>query len=678
VAVIGAGRRRGGVGAEVFHNLAACGFQGRLFPVNPHAIEIGGARAYSSIADVPGTVDLAVIAVPAACVDGAVDACLAKAVPAIVVITAGFGEMDAAGRAREAALRERVRAAGARMIGPNCMGVANTDTDVRLNATFSPAFPAPGPIAFSSQSGALGLAILTYARGLNVGMSQFVSVGNKADVSTNDLIEYWADDPRTGVILMYVESFGNPRRFMRIAREVSRRKPIVAVKAGRSAAEARAAASHTGALAATDTLVDALFQQSGIIRTDTLEELFGVGLLLGYQPVPAGPRVAVVTNAGGPGILAADACEAQGLVLPRLSDDTTARLRALLPPSAGVSNPVDMLATATPEDYARVLAIVLGDPSIDSLLTIFIPPMVTDTSAVAAAVTQAARQATKPVIVAFPDAEGLAGPFAPLPCYRFAESAAHALGRAAAYGTWRARPAGTLPAADLIDADAARAVVRTAGSRGDGWLLPVDAAALLDACGIPQAPIVAVRDEQDAVATAARIGFPVVLKAAGDAIVHKTEAHAVLTHLGDAEAVRHAYRALAARLGSDVDQILVQAMVLDGAEFFVGATCDPAFGHAVICGAGGTMIEVFRDAVCRLHPLTDRDAEEMIAGLRSRVLLRGFRGAPARNEPALRGVVMRVSALLDACPEIAELDLNPVIVTTTTATAVDVRVRLQR
>lgn len=677
VAVIGAGRRRGRIGAEIFHNLAACGFLGRIVPVNVHAREIDGVTAYPSVLDVPGSVDLAVIAVPAHCVEASVDECLAKGVPALVVISAGFGETGEQGRVREAALRARVRAAGARMIGPNCMGVVNTDPAVQLNATFSPAFPPPGRVAFSSQSGALGQAILDYARRLNLGMSSFVSVGNKADVSTNDLIEFWAGDPRTDVILLYVESFGNPRRFSRIAREVARVKPIVAVKAGRSRAGARAAASHTGALAASDTIVDALFRESGVIRTDTLEELFNVAVLLAHQPIPAGPRVAILTNAGGPGILASDACEARGLVLPSLSADTVAALRTFLPASAALSNPIDMLATAAADDYGRAIPLILRDPAVDSLLTIFIPPLVTSPADVAHAIATAARGASKPILATFLGAEGTPDALAPVPCYRFPESAAYALARAVEYGRWRAAPRGTVLTCEGIDRDAARAIVDRTGVSGGKWLSPLEALALLDACGISRATTIAIGSEADAADTARRLGFPVVLKGAGTGILHKTEAHAIHVNLIDEPAVRAAYRALASRRGRDIDQILMQPMIGDGAEFLVGAVLDPTFGHVMVCGTGGTLVELVRDTTCRLHPLTGLDAREMIDGLRGAALLRGFRGAPARSEPALRDILLRVSALLELCPEIVELDLNPVIVTATGARAVDARIRIE-
>ncbi len=489
VAVVGASPTRGKIGAEVLQNLLADGYTGRLFAVHPSAREIGGVPAVPRVTDVPGDLDLVVIAVPARLVLAVVEDCIAKRVKALLVITAGFGETGSAGRALEADLVTRIRRAGMRMVGPNCMGLINTDPAIRLNATFAPVSPPAGGVAMSTQSGALGLAILDYARELNIGLSTFVSIGNKADVSTNDLLQYWAQDARTSVILIYVESFGNPRKFSQIARRVARRKPIVAVKAGRSASGARAATSHTGALAARDDIVDALFRQAGVIRTDTLEELFDVAMVLAQQPVPRGRRVAVLTNAGGPGILAADACEALGLMLPALGDASVAALRALLPAEASVANPIDMIASATAAQYEQALGTVLSDERVDSVLVIFIPPLVTKTEDVAKAVQRAvAAHPGKPVLGIFMSARGAGSLIAPIPCFRFPESAVAALARAAAYGEWLATPepeAAAPPAGG--DRDAAHAVVQQALERGGGWLRPVETAALVAAMGLPAA-----------------------------------------------------------------------------------------------------------------------------------------------------------------------------------------------
>jgi len=391
--VIGASRERGTIGAELFHNLIAHGFAGVVYPVNPRAPVVQSVRAYPDLAHLPGPVDLALIAVPAAQVLEAVRACAAHGVQGVVVISAGFKEVGDEGAARERELVEVVRAHGMRLVGPNCLGVVNTEPAVRLDATFAPVFPPPGKVAFSSQSGALGLAILETATQLNLGISHFVSIGNKADVSSNDLIEYWERDPGTAVILLYLESFGNPRRFTRIARRVARRKPIAIVKSGRTRAGMRAAMSHTGSLAGTDKAVDALCVQSGVIRTDTIEELFDVAMLVAHQPIPRGRRVGIVTNAGGPGIMASDACESHRLEVPELGEATLEGLRAFLPREAGIRNPVDMIASARPESFERAVHLVADDPGIDAVLVIYVPPIVTQPEEVAQAIVRGAEAA---------------------------------------------------------------------------------------------------------------------------------------------------------------------------------------------------------------------------------------------------------------------------------------------
>ena len=675
VAVIGASRTRGTIGAEIFHNLLACGFQGCVFPVNPAAGVVQGVRAYSSLAAVPGRVDLAIISVPSAVVEAAVDDCIAHGVGAVVIISAGFSETGDEGRQREGRIRDKLRAAGCRMVGPNCMGVLNTDPAVSMNGSFSPVYPPAGPIAFSSQSGALGLAILDLAKQLNLGLSSFVSVGNKADVSTNDLIEYWEHDPHTSVILMYVESFGNPRRFGEIARRVGRHKPIIAMKAGRSTSGARAASSHTGALAASDMVVDALFHDSGVIRTTTVEEMFQTAALLAHQPLPAGRRVAILTNAGGPAILAADACEAHGLKLGTLAPSTVAALRTFLPAAASVGNPVDMIASASAEQYRLAIPLLLSDPGIDSLLTIFIPPIPSSAHDVARAIAETTTGATKPVMATFFGAAGVPDILAPVPCYAFPEGAARALAHAVNYSQWRSQPPGEVRPLPKFNVDAARAIIERQPTTSDGWLDPLAAGALMEACGIHAASTRIVADANGALTAARRVGFPVVLKGTGPALLHKTEARAVITGLADESALLTAYHSLARR--PDVMHVLVQPMV-HGVEMFVGATLDPSFGHLVMCGSGGTMVELLGDTSCRLAPLTERAAREMLDETRGAALLRGFRGAPPADEAAFRDVLLRTSALVQACPEIAELDFNPVIVTRAGATVVDVRVRVAR
>ena len=677
VAVIGANRQRGRIGSEILHNIGQR-FTGRVVPVHPDAAEIDGFRAYSRVCDIPDAVDLAVIAVPASGVLTAVEDCVRKQVPAICVISAGFGESGADGRAREAEIVRRIRDAGCRLIGPNCMGLLNTDPAVCLNATFSPVFPPAGRVAMSTQSGALGLAILDYAKRLGIGISSFVSIGNKADVSGNDLIQYWAEDAKTSVILLYVESFGNPRKFSQLARRVGRSKPIVAVKAGRSAAGSRAAASHTGALASSDVVVDALFRQAGVIRTERLEEMFDVAVLLSQQPLPRGRRVAIVTNAGGPAILAADACEGSGLVLPSLGEGTRDALRGFLPAAASVGNPVDMLASATPEHYRRTLEIVLRDETVDSVIAIFIPPLMTDPTAVAAAVASAAATAPgTPVLGVFMRSEGAPAALAPIPAYDFPESAALALARVTAYGQWRARPLAPPPVLQRFNADGIRRLVdRVLARDAGGWVPAAEAFAILAGAGIDSAPFRLARDLDAALAAAAEIGYPVALKALGPTLLHKTERRAVLLNLADAPALSAAHADLTGRLGADVTALLVQKMVPPGVEMIVGAVQDPLFGPVIACGTGGVLVDVAADTAFRLHPLSDADARDMIGELRGARLLRGFRGAPPADETALRDLVLRVSELVAAAPEIQEMDLNPVIVLSSGACVADARIRV--
>jgi acyl-CoA synthetase (NDP forming) len=624
---------------------------------------------------VPDPIDLAIVVVPAAAVADVVRDAAARHVKALVVISAGFSETGADGRAREAEILGLVRDAGMRMIGPNCMGLLNAHPGVLLNATFSPVFPPAGRIAFSTQSGALGLAILEYARRVNLGLSTFASIGNKADVSSNDLIQYWADDPNTAVILLYLESFGNPRKFRQLAREVGRRKPIVAVKAGRSDAGARAASSHTGALAASDAMVDALFRHAGVIRTTTIEEMFDVAMLLDRLPLPDGRRVAILTNAGGPGILAADACEGQGLLVPALSDATIGRLRAFLPAAAGLRNPVDMLATASAEHYARAMEILLADPGIDSILTIFIPPLVTTPSDVARAMTAVARTATKPVLATFMGVEGAIPMLSPIPAYRFPEAAVAALARASAYAEWRRRPAGSVPD-HTRDIESARAIIAGALANGGGWMDPLDAQRTLTAAGVPVVTGELVRDADQAVAVHARSGGPIVLKAFGPALLHKSDVGAVRLGLRTDAEVREAYDDLSRRLGAQAQGILAQPMASDGVEMFIGGLQDPVFGPVVFCGSGGVLVELFGDAACRLCPLTDRDATEMLDEVRGVARLRGHRGRPAADEGALTDALLRVSALLDGCPEVQEIDINPINVLARGALALDARIRI--
>jgi acetyl coenzyme A synthetase (ADP forming)-like protein len=676
IAVIGASRRPGHLGHEIVHNLRTTGFRGTLSVVNPSATEVDSVPSYPSLREVPGDVEMAIIAIPADHVEEALDECIEKGVSAVVVISAGFGEMGEEGRKREQALLAKIRNAGIRMVGPNCMGLLNTDPDVRMHATFTPIYPPAGNVAMSSQSGALGLAVLDYARSLNIGFSTFVSVGNKADVSGNDLIQYWAQDPKTEVILQYLESFGNPKKFAQIARRVGRTKPIVAVKAGRSAAGAKAASSHTGALATSDAIVDDLFRQSGIIRTGTLEEMFDVATLLANQPLPKGRRVAILTNAGGPGILAADACEANGLSLAAIGEETAAALRAFLPAEASVANPIDMIASATPEQYQRSLQLLLEDSEIDAIVVIYIPVTPTSASLVASAIRKTVTR-DKTVLATFMSSSGVPVSLKPVPAFPFPERAVNALALATRYAEWRRGPEGVPVAFADIDEKRLRAIVDTACARGGGWLHPLTVSELLGVAGIAVPPTLFAATSQEAVEAALSLGFPVALKAYGPDLLHKSDVGGVRLGLQHEYAVASTFEDLAHTLGDRMTGAIVQPMIAGGVEMMLGATYQAAFGHVIACGAGGTLVELLADVAFRIHPLRDVDADDLIAAVRCSKLLEGFRGSGRADKPALRDAILRLSKLIEICPEIREIDLNPLKVMDRGVCALDARIRVE-
>ena len=685
VAVVGASRQRNTIGAEILHNLLSYGFHGPVFPVNPSANVVQSVLAYANVEEVPGPLDLAVIVVPAEYVQRVVEDCARKGVRSLVIISAGFAETGLEGRAKQDRLMRTCRDAGMRLIGPNCMGILNTDAGVRMNATFAPTPPPTGRAGFMSQSGALGLAIMDHASALGLGLSTFVSVGNKADISGNDLIRYWGDDANTDLILLYLESFGNPRKFSRIARRVGRKKPIVAVKSGRSSAGARATGSHTGALiAASDVNVDALFRHAGVIRTDTLEEMFDVAALLSTQRPPAGRRVAILTNAGGPGILCADACEAEGLTVTELEPGTRQALQALLPREASVGNPVDMIASASAEQYGQALRVLGRDPNVEALIVIFVPPLVTRPEDAARAITAAARDVVehKPVLAVFMQSHGvpheLRTPDVRLPAYRFPEDAAIALARAAGYGEWLGRPIEAPPVFADVRPDDATAIIASALGRGEEWLTPHDMAELLSCYGLPVLPQRWAASVEEVGTAAAELSGKVALKASAPGLVHKTEAGAVrlgLTPESAGAAAREMTETLHAH-GHEPNGFLVQRMAEPGVEMIVGVVHDRRFGPVIACGAGGTLVELLKDVAVRLTPMSMRDANEMIAELRTAPLLTGYRGGPAHDVAALRDIILRVATMVEDLPQISELDLNPVFVHQTGASIADARVRI--
>jgi acetyl coenzyme A synthetase (ADP forming)-like protein len=674
VAVIGASSRRGTIGGELFRNVLEGDYDGVAYPVNRNGESVAGVRGYGSIGDVPDSVDLAVVCVPAAAVLDAVQSALDAGVKAVCVISAGFAEVGAEGEQRQRALLALIRAHGARLLGPNCLGISSAA--VRLDATFASRTAPPGNIGFSSQSGALGLALLEACESRGLGLSAFVSIGNKADVSSNDLLEWWEEDPATDVVLLYLESFGNPRRFGTLARRVARTKPILAVKSGTTSAGARAASSHTAALAGSEAAVDALFHQAGVIRATSLEELIDVAALLSTQPTPRGRRVAIVTNAGGLGILCADACEGVGLELPPLGAETTQRIAALLPSEASLANPVDMLGSATDDSYRAVLPQLLADSGIDSVIALFVPAVSASAEAVARAVADASTtaHAEKPVLAVIMSAEGIPeGVRADnsVASFTYPESAARALGRAAERADWLRRPLGATPDVDGVDRLAASAVVEKALATGDDrWLDPAETRELLLAYGLPLVPEHVAASAEEAVAAARSLGLPVVVKTAA-AGAHKTETGGIALDLASNDAVRAAVDRIAG-------PVVVQPMVAGGTELLAGLVQDPVFGPLVAFGPGGVLAELIGQASFRIAPLTDLDAQELVTDGKAGRLVRGFRGAPPSDVAALADLVHRLSRLGLEVPAVAELDLNPVLGLPDRCVAVDARVRVAR
>ena len=691
VAVIGASRRRGTISGEVFRNLLDADFNGPVYPVNPKAEVVQSVRAYPTIGDVPGDVDMAVIVVPSPAVVPIARQCGEKGVKSLLIISSGFAEVGDEGRDLQAELMEVARAFGMRVVGPNCMGLLNTSPEVRLDATFSPVRPGEGSIAFSSQSGALGIAVIDRANELGLGLSTFVSVGNKADISGNDLLQYWEQDDATDVILLYLESFGNPRKFARIARRVSRKKPIVAVKSGRSQAGARAAASHTGSMVAGDVAVDALFDQAGVIRTDALEEMFDVAALLANQPLPSGNKVGILTNAGGLGILCADACEAAGLVVPELSPKTIEAMRAMLPAEASVANPVDMIASASAEQYAATLKLLGADPRIDSIVIIFIPPLVTRPEDVAQALMDAARDLEgKTLLACFLGVNGihehLKDGELTIPSYSFPEDAGRALGAATRYAAWRRRPEGATWPEREVDRIATAKLSAELRARAEGWLDADVVAEVLDHYGIPSVRTIVAASADEVAEVASHMEGPVAVKLASRSIVHKSDLGGVRLGLASGDEARSAAEDIRARLEKEgladqLDGFIVQQMgPKDAAEMFVGMSQDPLFGPLIAVGAGGTLVELLGDVSVRITPLTDVDVSEMLSSLRLYPLFKGYRGAAPLDEDALKELLLRLSVMVEDLPQLAELDLNPVLVATKGegCMVVDARMRIAR
>ena len=642
LAVIGVSRAQSGVGYEVLRAVIAGGFTGRTYPVNPHAKTIDGLACYPSIGAIPGEVDLAIIAVPAARVAKVVEECGAAHVGAAVVLSSGFAETGPSGAATQSQVLASARRHDVRLVGPNCIGLTNTDPFVRLNATFAATSPLPGHLAVASQSGAVGIAILDSAERSGVGISTFVSLGNKIDVSTNDLLSYWYDDVTTRAVALYVESFGNPRRFTWLARALSTRKPILAVKSGRSVGGRRAGMSHTAAATAPDVAVNTLFRQAGVLRMDTLGELLDTARLLTEQPLPAGDRVAIVGNAGGLNVLAADVAAAAKLQVVELSAALQQELAGIAPHLAGVSNPVDLGADAPPATIGQTIRALASSGEADALVVTLVATRTNDLPGALAALTEAADDQPQLPIVAV-----VVGADSPLklgrgnlPVYALPEDAVRSLGHACRYARWRREPAGSKPVLPGIDPNAAHRIVAAALAEGAGWQ-PVAVAHALMACyGMPLLDTQLAANAEQAQNVARDLGFPVVMKATRPGLVHKTEAGGVRLGLSDESAVREAYSSIAGSLDEAEPEVALQPMVQTGVELVVGVAHDPLFGSLVMVGLGGVYTDVLGDRSFRSLPLTDQDAAAMWRELRAAPLLTGYRGAPAMDTDALEQLIL--------------------------------------
>jgi acyl-CoA synthetase (NDP forming)/GNAT superfamily N-acetyltransferase len=675
VAVIGAGRP-GSIGRAILLNIRDAGFAGTLHAVNPHLADIEGVPCAGSVSALPEPPDLAIVAVPAAGVVDVAQECGKRQVKALVVITSGLDATQQAG------LLDVSRRWGMRLVGPNCFGVAVPG--IGLDATFAVRHPAAGTAGLAVQSGGVGIALLEHLSRLGIGISSFASVGDKLDVSGNDMLMWWEKDNTTKLAMLYLESFGSPRKFARTARRVSATLPVLTVHAGRSAPGQRAAASHTAAAAAPLITRQALFEQAGIIATTSLGELLDATVLLACQPVPAGSRVCVVSNAGGAGVLAADACTEAGLTVSTMSPASQDRLRRILPPGASVTGPVDTTAAVSADAFRDCLAELASNGESDAMIALVVPTAAADL--IPALTAGRLDVPAAAVILDQPEAVRVlrggvlrGGDGVPdMPAYAYPEGAARALGRAAKYGSWRSRPDGTIPEIDGLRVPEARALIDSFLRRvpGGGWLSPAETQDLLSCYGVPLVETVAVRDTDGAVAAAAALGHHVVIKADVPGLVHKSDAGAVELDLRGARDVRNAMNRLEQRFHGQLSGAIVQPMVTGGTELIIGVVQEPVFGPVVVFGLGGVATEVLGDHAARLAPLTSADADDLIHSVRATPLLLGYRGQPAADLGGLRDTLLRISRLAGDLPEVAELDLNPVIARPDGITAVDARIRV--
>jgi len=683
VAVVGASTTPGKVGHDIFANILRGGFQGILYPVNPTAKSVLSVRAYASITEIPDSIDLAMIILPPQRAVGAIEEAIRKGVKGVVVVSAGFREVGPEGRAIEDRLVAMCRAAGVRMVGPNCLGVINPHASVQLNASFSARMPHAGNISFISQSGALCTAVLDFAAARDFGFSKFISIGNKADVDELDLLQYLHQDRDTDVIMLYLEELRRGAEFVRVVKDITsgeRPTPILVIKSGRTSAGAQAAASHTGALAGTEAVYDAIFEQAGVIRVDTIDELFDFANAFAFKSqsalgkvtrrIPNGNRVAIVTNAGGPGIVATDMTVSSGLQLAQLAPETIEVLASHLPSAANIHNPVDVIGDATQDRYEHALAAVIRDEGVDGALVILTPQSMTNALETAKAITKIARQTHKPILCCFMGIVDVSAGVQYLqaqgyPVYRFPENAAKSFGALYRYSRWLNRQK-MAAYRFTYDTDKARSIIETCLQEGQMAIGEFEGARILECYGFKVLPTRLAQDATAAAEHAEAMGFPVVMKIVSPQILHKSDAGGVVVGVANRDAARAAYDRILANAReyqpeADIQGVLVVKMAPAGQEVILGMNRYPGFGPLLMFGFGGIFVEVFKDVTFRLAPVGRNEARRMLNAVRAVKLLKGFRGAPAADTEAIEQALVRLSDLAMHHPEIVELDINPML-----------------
>lgn len=687
VAVIGASSKPHTIGSDLMKRLTEFGFKGSIYPVNPKGGEIEGLRAYPSVLDIEGPVDMAVVVVNSKFVLDVVDQCHQKGVKGIVVISAGFKEAGKEGAQMEEALRERVKAYGMRCVGPNCLGVVNTHPDVSMDACFAESLPVRGNIGFVSQSGALGGGILNILQDLGIGFAQFISIGNQADVDAEDAIDYWADQDDVGQILLYMESIKDPVNFRRLASKVTKRKPVLALKAGRSAAGASAASSHTGSLAGSDRAAEALLRQSGVIREYSLKQLFSTAKVFANCPIPKGDRVCIVTNSGGPGIMATDSVIEYGMRMAELSDATKETLRSFLPAAASVKNPVDMIASAPLEHYRRTLETVLADDGVDMVISIYLPFLGLKDTDVAQTIMQIkAAHPEKPVVGVFMTKNEFFSTISEgevtVPFFMYAEEAVDGLARLNAQRKWMERPVGQTPVFD-VDKTRVQGIFDAVKAEGRTELTTRESLDVLEAYGVRVCRARFAKGEEEAVAAAREVGFPVVMKMTSKSTSHKTDVGGVRVNIGSEEKLRAEYRDLVARLterglADGLEGVIIQEMVKSSRELVCGVAADPQYGPMIMFGTGGVFVEVMKDVGFALAPLTDADAHDLVRSVKAFKLLEGARGTKPADIARVEETLLRLSQLVTDFASVCELDINPLMISDATgeAIAVDGRIKI--